>query len=1768
MNNYRFLLPLFASLCFSAFSHAQTATVPVHFAKGDFITGNNVTSKNFAQSNLQSSLFGGQYFSLIQFAALPSLETRQQLKNAGVELGEYIPGNAYLAAIPSNFDFTSAANYKIVSINTLPAMYKIDAAALNIKNSVAKNDTKLIAVTCNAAVNKITAGDEIKKTGALIVPTKFDRPDIIFIKATSADIINTIAALPFVNYIGVQQMNATPVNYNDIALHGISSVQSYLGRNLRGKNVTIGVGDNADISTHMDFTGRLINRVFSVPSGHGTHTSGTAAGAGIINPMYQGMAPKSTIISQWFTDVITNTPVYVTDNNMIATNNSYTTADNACPGEGVYDVTSNYIDAQMKSYDEVLHIFAAGNDGIYTCSPYPAAFGTVKSGWQCAKNVLTVGNIDGATYTVFSTSSRGPVQDGRVKPEIVTSGTSITSTQLNNAYGTSSGTSMATPVVTGASALLNERYHQLHGSNPKAALIKALMCNTAEDLGNSGPDYTYGFGLLNVRRAVEAMEANRYIISSTPNTSFPVTIPAGVRRVKIMLYWADAPAAVGAAAALVNDLDLTVTDNPVTVTHLPLVLNATPANVNVVAAEGADHKNNIEQVVIDNPAPGNYLMNVNAFALPQGPQEYVLTYQFDMNGITVEYPFGGETLVPSQAEKIRWSAYGDESNTFTVEYSTNNGVAWTTVNNNVAATARSINWTVPIAVTNDYLVRVKRNSSVYTDQSDYNFSVIGQPVVTATIPCEGFVQLNWGAITGNTGYDVMQLKGDSMEVIATTSGTSYLVQGLNANTTYWFGVRANNGTVHGRRSVSVSALPATGVCTLSNFDNDFKAASIDAPVTGRQFTSSALGAAEIIKLTIKNLDNIASAGTYDLSYQVNGGAVITETVSAIVPSLGTYTHSFAATFDFSLTGIYTIKAWVKRPGDTQVLDDTISVTIKSLANAPVTLPVTDGFETTTNKEYTNTKIGLDGDDRLDFKTNSARGRGRTFVNTGFALNGSRAITLDQFPNGVLSTDSLLMTYNAATYNSGNQLRLEFNYKNHGQDNNPDNKVWIRGSDTSPWIYAYNLVSNQAALGQWKNGIINVNDVLDTVLPAQPITSSFQIKFGQQGNTSANVPNPLVDQDDGYTFDDVKFLEAFDDVAVQAVVSPVLSGCNATGVQPVSVTIKNYSGTTFNNVPVSYRINGGAIVADIIPVIAPNTSTAFTFAVPANLTVNTDYSFNFWVTAATDTYRGNDSILNYSFHTSAVMQVTSAQPYLEGFEINDGGWYTKGNNTSWQWGTPAKTIINKAPNGVKAWVTNLTGNYNDNEFSYLYSPCFDLSALTHPVLSFSHIFNVETDYDFTWVEYSADGGVTWNKLGISGTGTNWYDMAAPPRWRLSQNKWHVASTDIPVNSSNVRFRFVMASDGGLDMEGVGIDDIHIFEKANIYTGANITAGITQPVSGNNWIHFESGGKRIASVNPNGNNLGSTSAYVYFNPAVPVRFSSNKQYYLDRNIVLKVSAQPTGPDVGVRFYFTDAEAKALMNATGCALCTTISDPYVSGVTQYSETGNTNEDGDLANDVNGFFQFKLPANVDIIPYDTGYYAEFYVNSFSEFWINNGGLGANQPLPVSLLSFEASKQNGSVYLQWVTENEVNLASFIIERSSNGGSFSAIGTVTANNTNGTSHYNFTDAHPLEGNNYYRLRVIDRNNVFSYSPIRKVNFKTDGGDIVIYPNPVTNSILTITSSVNCSRAELFDAAGKQVRQFVLNGRNNVLGLTGVAKGIYQLKIVTEKAVYTNKIIVQ
>jgi hypothetical protein len=132
---------------------------------------------------------------------------------------------------------------------------------------------------------------------------------------------------------------------------------------------------------------------------------------------------------------------------MVITNNSYGLVTDDCSTFGVYDLYSRVLDQQAFQMPNLQHVFASGNSGDFTCSPWPAGFSTVLGSYQTSKNTISVGNID-ETGVLFSNSSKGPVRDGRIKPEIVAQGSLfVNSTTPVNAYGPQSGTSMAAPAV-------------------------------------------------------------------------------------------------------------------------------------------------------------------------------------------------------------------------------------------------------------------------------------------------------------------------------------------------------------------------------------------------------------------------------------------------------------------------------------------------------------------------------------------------------------------------------------------------------------------------------------------------------------------------------------------------------------------------------------------------------------------------------------------------------------------------------------------------------------------------------------------------------------------------------------------------------------------------------------------------------------------------------------------------------------------------------------------------------------------------------------------------------------------------------------------------------------------------------------------------------------------------------------------------------------------------------------------------------------------------
>jgi Subtilase family/Secretion system C-terminal sorting domain len=1766
------MVPFF--LCQLALFAQSQDPFRLRLRNGDLAAGTNLPAINL--SNNSRLVTAGNYYTIVQFRQIPTDAAKASLAAAGMELLDYIPNNAYRASISKSVDSNFYRQWDIRSIIELPPAYKMDTRLVNrnfpawsVKESGTVDVT--IAFPKNLAAQTVIA--QLQPMGISIINKNWAAFQLLTIRIDHTK-LNTLAALPFIEYVEPASAPVQPLAYNALPSHRSNILNAPLsagGRALSGNGVVVGIGDQGNITNHADYNERIIDRSAGPYQYHAFHVSGTVAGAGLINPIYKGHADRATVVSQDYENIINNAGNYVQDYGMVVTNNSYGSSAGNCTTEGVYDLISRAVDLQAQQYPFLLHVFAAGNYSGLNCLGYPTSYATVFGGFQSAKNVITVGGTTQDGQINFY--SKGPVRDGRLKPEISAISLGTFSTVPFNAYSTNSGTSMAAPQVTGSLALLWERYRQLNGgANPKAGLMKAIVCNAASDLGNAGPDFANGFGWLNGGRAVQQLENNQYFTQTISNGSLnthTITVPANTAQVKIMLYWPDAPAAANAAVTLVNDLDLSVT-TPASSTILPLVLDPAVPNVLNLATNGADHRNNIEQVVINNPATGSYTLRVNGFNIPQGPQEYFIVYEFISNGLTINYPLGSESFVPGENETIQWEAAGNPANNFTVEFSSNNGASWLPVAT-ASASARRVNFPVPAVATNQGKIRITQNGTGLVSESQL-FTVLGLPAFSGadiSSPCEGSLQLKWQRVSNATDYEVMRKQGAEMISLGTLTDTFFVVTQLSKDSVYWLTVRARIGGVPGRRAPAVGLTPNGTACTLPQFDNDLSLDAITAPVSGRQFTSSALPAAAPVSIRIKNLDDLATSGSFDVSYTINGGAPVIQTISPVIAPNGLYDHTFTIPANLGSFGNYTIAASVTKAGDGISSNNSKTITIKNIANAPITLPFDEGFESGADKSYLQRVLGMDGIERWDLDASDPIGRARTVINSGMARTGNRALTLDARRFSVGIQTYLTGTFNMSSYVANDNVRVDVYYKHHGQKPLAQNKILLRGSESNAWIDAYDLYENQndAGIYNWIKSI-DISDLLAT--NGQALTNNFQLRFAQ-GGISAAVDNF---NSDGYTFDDIKIYTVTDDIQLLRVVNPGITNCGGSSTGSIAVSVKNSSSATITNIPVSYQLNGGAVITETIPSIAPKTTITYTFSTTANLSTFGAATLNTWCSLASDSYRPNDSVVNYKFYISPIV---SSFPFLETFETGDGNWFALGKLSTWEYGDIASAQINKAANGQKGWKTKLSGNYKDNEKSFLYSPCFNINGMTNPTLSFSHAFDLEKDFDYNWVEYSTDN-ITWQKLGAVGGGTNWYNTATPsPAWTDTLTRWHVATHPLPVTAGTIRLRFAITADLFVNQEGVAIDDVHIFNNLTpVHNTGTIATPITNSVSGSGWTDFVSGGKIVASINPQGQNLGSTNLNVYIFGG-PVR-NVNNQYYHNRNWVIQPTNAPTGA-VKVRLYFLDNETNDLINATGCAACSKPRSAYDLGVTRYSGNPAT-ENGDLGDNSLTNYQFILPADVTIIPYDQGYYAEFEVNGFSEFWLNDGGPGL-KPLPVQLKSFTVRKQaNNDVLAEWQSAGELNMDYYELEVAKSTAAlrqqkFDLLTNIAATGNNGAvTNYRFNDTEAgKSGSRYYRLKLTDKDRKVSYSEIRAVSFN-QAFEPIIFPNPTTGrfKVLVQSDPGEIIQVKLMDNSGRVLLQKQITGNglqeNITLDISApqYPAGVYSVQVQMGKNVVVEKIV--
>jgi hypothetical protein len=476
------------------------------------------------------------------------------------------------------------------------------------------------------------------------------------------------------------------------------------GLNLSGSSAAVknklGVWDGGKIlTTHVE----LVNRVTqkdnaAVLSDHGTHVTGTMI-AGGVNPSAKGMAyGLQGIIAYDFTG--DKAEIASEAANLLVSNHSYGTitgwnynssqsrwefygrsTDNEDYKFGYYSNDTQLLDSIAYNAPYYLYVKSAGNSRNqngpavgqpffrYNASNSMAAAGNRPDGisnndgyeiisWDGnAKNILTVGAVNGISsiysrpedVVMSSFSCWGPTDDGRIKPDVVANGVAVLSSTSgsNTSYASLSGTSMSSPNASGSLILLQELYARLKNNEfLRAATIKGLAIHTASEAGGApGPDYKFGFGLLNVEKAaavISASVANNNNASSehlmfenvfnATTTSFSTNVIAsGKGQLKATISWTDPKGNVelvnvlnDRTPKLVNDLDVRVTTNVGAKVYKPWVM--IPSSPSSDPSPGDNVLDNVEVVDVDSTIPGqSYTITVTyKNTLQRGTQAYSL----------------------------------------------------------------------------------------------------------------------------------------------------------------------------------------------------------------------------------------------------------------------------------------------------------------------------------------------------------------------------------------------------------------------------------------------------------------------------------------------------------------------------------------------------------------------------------------------------------------------------------------------------------------------------------------------------------------------------------------------------------------------------------------------------------------------------------------------------------------------------------------------------------------------------------------------------------------------------------------------------------------------------------------------------------------------------------------------------------------------------------------------------------------------------------------
>jgi uncharacterized repeat protein (TIGR03803 family) len=314
--------------------------------------------------------------------------------------------------------------------------------------------------------------------------------------------------------------------------------------------------------------------------------------------------------------------------------------------------------------------------------------------------------------------------------------------------------------------------------------------------------------------------------------------------------------------------------------------------------------------------------------------------------------------------------------------------------------------------------------------------------------------------------------------------------------------------------------------------------------------------------------------------------------------------------------------------------------------------------------------------------------------------------------------------------------------------------------------------------------------------------------------------------------------------------------------------------------------------------------------------------------------------------------------------------------------------------------------------------------------------------------------------------------------------------------------------------------------------------------NRWVPIlNASGDVLAEIKANGNNLGLVSASVYINNG-PVRENQYKQLYMDRNLTITTQNPVSSGTVDIRLYVKTAEFVALKNAVN-----SLGQP--SGINTINDVSIFKNEQACAAAI-GPDAFKMATTAT--PYEYGYVLSTSISSFSTFYFASSALGV---LPVRLLSFKASAcNNKQACINWLVESEQQLSHYRLEKSADGVRFEPLQSVPARNTGIRDNYSTNDLQPFAGDNYYRLKMVDRDGTFSYSPVERVNFGK-AVSVTVQPNPASDRI-TLQGLNGYETIQVRDMDGRLLKQARVTGATIQLDIRSLAKGAYTLQLMGQQ----------